>query len=374
MSSGDLRLLEALVEQARWAPSGDNTQPWRFQLQPPNRIVLHGHDTRHDCVYDLAGEASQMSIGTLLCTLDLAASGVGMQMVFQRRTDAPPERPIFDVQFFAADREPDPLIDSIQRRAVQRRRMSTQPLTAAQVQRLERAAGPDHSLHWFQTAGERWAIARLLFASADLRLRLPEGYAVHRRIIAWNSSSSQDRIPDMALGASWPTRKLMRFGLQSWERVHFFNRYLAGTLVPRLELDFLPGLACASHMVIMAQHAPQGIDDFVAAGQAVQRVWLAATAEGLWQQPEMTPLIFARYARTGQCFTSMPDGTARALSLVERLDGLLGAEASRAVWMGRLGIGPEPIARSTRLPLSTLIMPPEGELHRSAVADTSSPA
>lgn len=355
MTSGDSRLLEALVEQARWAPSGDNTQPWRFQLQPPNHIVLHGHDTRHDCVYDLAGEASQLSIGALLCTLDLAASGVGMQMVFQRRTDAPPERPIFDLQFLAANREPDPLIDSIQRRAVQRRRMSTQPLTAAQVQRLERAAGPDHSLCWFQTAGERWAIARLLFASADLRLRLPEGYAVHRRIIAWNSISSQDRIPDMALGASWPTRNLMRFGLQSWERVDFFNRYLAGTLIPRLELDFLPSLACAGHMVMLAKRAPQGIDDFVAAGHAVQRVWLTATADGLWQQPEMTPLIFARYARTGQGFTAMPDGMARAQALVERLDGLLGADASHAVWMGRLGAGPAPTARSTRLPLSTLI-------------------
>lgn len=360
MASSDLRLLEALIEQARWAPSGDNTQPWRFQLQPPNRIVLHGYDTRHDCVYDLAGEASQLSMGALLCTLDVAASGSGMRMVSQRRSDAPPERPIFDLRFFAAGREPDPLLDSIPRRAVQRRRMSTQPLTAAQVQRLERAAGPDYRLRWFHTAGERWAIARLLFASADLRLRLPEGYAVHRRIIAWNSSSSQDRIPDMALGASWPTRKLMQFGLQSWNRVDFFNRYLAGTFVPRLELDLLPGFACASHMVIVARHAPQGIDDFVAAGQAVQRVWLTATAEGLWQQPEMTPLIFARYARTGQRFTSMPEGAARAHALVERLDGLLGEESRRAVWMGRLGIGPEPIARSTRLPLSRLIMPPEG--------------
>jgi hypothetical protein len=355
MTNGDRKLLEALVAQARWAPSGDNTQPWRFQLHPPDRIILHGHDTRHDCVYDLAGEASQLSIGTLLYTLDLAASGVGMRMLFQRRTDAAPERPIFDLQFIASDRAPDPLIDSIQRRTVQRRLMSTRPLTADQVQRLESAAGPNYRLRWFRTAGERWAIAQLLFTSADLRLRLPEGYAVHRRIIAWNSSDSPDRIPDLALGASWPTRKLMRFGLQSWERVDFFNRYLAGTLIPRVELDFLPGLFCASHMVLVARHAPQGIDDFVSAGQAVQRVWLTATAEGLWQQPEMTPLIFARYARNGQSFTAMPDGMARALDLAQRLDGLLGTEASNAVWMGRLGTGAAPTARSTRLPLTTLI-------------------
>jgi len=366
MQSDHLGVLEALIEQARWAPSGDNTQPWRFQLHPPDRIVLLGHDTRHECVYDLAGEASQLSIGALLCTLDLAASKFGMRMRCRRRLDAPSASPTFDLQFVVADRPPDPLLGSIQRRSVQRRPMSTRPLTTAQVLRLEEAAGPDHFLRWFHTSGERFAIARLVFTSADLRLRLPEGYAVHRRVIAWDSSSSPDRIPDMALGASWPTRQLMRFGLQSWARVHFFNRFLAGTLVPRLEMDFVPALACATHMVLVAQRAPQGIDDFIAAGQAVQRVWLTATDEGLWQQPEMTPLIFARYARTRQPFTTMPDGMQRAMALAQRLDELLGADAGRAMWMGRLGCGPAPTARSTRLPLSKLLDPSGIEPHRHA--------
>jgi len=352
------QLLQEIVDLARWAPSGDNTQPWRFVLLPPDRLELHGHDTRADCVYDLEGEASQLSLGALLCNLDLAASCHGLALAWQRRPQSPVERPVFDLQFTPAGRTPDPLAAHIRRRSVQRRAMHTRPLTAAQVARLEAAAGPRHRIVWLASGAQRWAAARLLFANAGLRLTLPEAYAVHSRIIAWDSQESVDRIPDQALGASWPTRQLMRFALASWQRVHFLNRFLAGTWVPRLELDLVPALACAAHFVLVADHEPDGIDDFLAAGQAVQRVWLAATADGLWQQPEMTPLIFARYARRQVRFTADQGLAVRAASLAAGLQRLIGPQAPRAVWMGRLGIGPAPVARSTRLPLSTLLAGP----------------
>ena len=48
-----------------------------------------------------------------------------------------------------------------------------------------------------------------------------------------------------------------------------------------------------------------------------------------------------------------PDPLRRAI-----LQRLIGPQAPRAVWMGRLGSGPAPVARSTRLPLSTLLAGP----------------
>ena len=344
-----------MLDLARWAPSGDNTQPWRFELLAPDRMLVHGHDTRDDCVYDLQGEASQLSIGALLCNLDLAASCHGMALSWQRRLDAPVERPVFELQFNPSARQPDPLAAHIRQRSVQRRAMQLQALSPAQMARLDAAAGPQHSICWLTSWPQRRAAARLLFANAGLRLTLPEAYPVHKRVIAWNCRESEDRIPDEALGASWPTRQLMRFGMASWGRVDFFNRYLAGTWIPRIELDLIPALACAAHFVLLAEREPDGIDDFVAGGQAVQRVWLTATAEGLWQQPEMTPLIFARYARRGTRFTADDHLAARAAQLAHGLQTLVGGAAPRAVWMGRLGRGPTPNARSTRLPLSVLI-------------------
>jgi hypothetical protein len=63
----------------------------------------------------------------------------------------------------------------------------------------------------------------------------------------------------------------------SWKRVEFFNSFLAGTLAPRIQMDFIPSLACGAHFVILADHKPESFDDYISAGRAVQRFWLTAT-------------------------------------------------------------------------------------------------
>ncbi|HWW68783.1 MAG TPA: nitroreductase family protein, partial [Duganella sp.] len=70
--------LEQILELARWAPSGDNTQPWRFEILDARRLIVHGHDTRDHCVYDLDGHPSQISLGALLETMAIAASTFGL--------------------------------------------------------------------------------------------------------------------------------------------------------------------------------------------------------------------------------------------------------------------------------------------------------
>ena len=54
---------EKILDLARWAPSGDNTQPWRFEISGDLQVVVHGFDTRDHCVYDLRGHASQLALG-----------------------------------------------------------------------------------------------------------------------------------------------------------------------------------------------------------------------------------------------------------------------------------------------------------------------
>ena len=56
-------------------------------------------------------------------------------------------------------------------------------------------------------------------------MTLPEAYRVHRDVIEWNSSFSDQKMPDGALGASAPTLSLMRWAMVSWDRIAFLNRY-----------------------------------------------------------------------------------------------------------------------------------------------------
>jgi nitroreductase len=350
-------VVERILELARWAPSGDNTQPWRFEIVDERRFVVHGFDTRDWCLYDIDGRPSQIALGALLENVAIAASTHAMRASIVRRADTPETQPTFDVQLEeSADVRADLLAPFIAVRSVQRRALRTRPLSAAVKRTLEAAVGADHSVHWLEGAPNRRAVAALMFRTSALRLTAPEAYEVHRRVIAWNSRFSEDKVPDAAIGLDPLTTRLMAFVMRDWTRVRLFNRYLAGTLTPRIQLDIIPSLACAAHFLIRARATPRTVDDYVSAGRAMQRFWLTVTHQGLQLQPEMSPLIFAAYARQNRPFTASSAIWQRAKALGEHFDRLVAPDAATTVFMGRLGEGPAPRARSLRRPLAALLV------------------
>ena len=353
--------LEQILELARWAPSGDNNQPWRFEIVDTRRLIVHGHDTRHHCVYDLDGHPSQISLGALLETISIAASTFGLEAGITRHRQAPDTHPTFTVDFVPATAlaaEADPLADAILSRSVQRRALSRRPLTPAEKTALVAALPPGYHVIWLEGA-QRLAAARLMFRNAKLRLTMPEAHQVHRAVIEWNARYSEDRIPDQALGMDAMTAKLMRWIMQDWRRVEFFNTWLAGTVAPRVQMDLIPGLACAAHFVLTADQPPRRIDDYLAAGRAMQRFWLKATALGLQLQPELTPLIFSRYVREGRVFSNTPGMHQRAADLSRQGERLVGRQGwETAVFMGRIGAGAPAASRSVRKPLRELLVGP----------------
>lgn len=349
-------MLDRLLDMARWAPSGDNTQPWRFERLGARQVRIHGFDTRDHCVYDLDGHPSQISFGTLLETFAIAAASQGWDMSIDRMDFSQETRPLIDVSIQPAQAASQKeLAAQIERRSVQRRPLHRTPLTPSEKASLQACLPAGMSVHWLDQGFDRLKVAKLLFHSAKLRLTIEEAYEVHRDIIEWHAQFSADKVPDQALGANPGTVLLMRQVMKSWQRVKFFNTFLAGTWAPRIELDFIPSLCCAAHFVIHADKPAKSPQEYVAAGRAIQRFWLQATALELQLQPEVTPLVFSRYSREQRSFSRSSHAMPMAHDIRGRMEHLLGADlAKRAVFMGRLGHGPAPTARSLRRPLSTL--------------------
>lgn len=351
--------LQSILTRARFAPSGDNTQPWRFEIISHQHIVIHGRDTRHDCVYDLKGHASLIALGALLETISIAASTHGFRVHFSRRENLPADQPTFDAHFeHSGALTSDPLAAMIEQRVTQRRPMRSRALTTEQIAALTAALPAGYHIQLRQSFSQRFQLAKLLFRSAHIRLTTREAFETHRKVIEWNATFSDDRIPDKAVGVDLLTRKLMRWAMGSWSRITLLNRFLAGTIMPRVQLDFMPALRCAGHFFLIADAAPKSTDDFVAAGRALQRFWLAATQQELLVQPEMTPLIFAQYDKQNLAFSESKKAIARAGEVRKDLDALLTPDIfDRTVFMGRIGAGKQPTSRSLRLPLEKLMSP-----------------
>ena len=354
--STDIKPVEQILDLARWAPSGDNMQTWRFEIAAPDHLVVHAYDTRDHCVYDLDGHPSQIAFGTLLETIAIAASGHGLRAEITRRPAGRETHPEFDVLFHADPAvKPSPLLEAIVERRVQRRPMKTTPLSAEHKRLLEATVAPDYSLSWFESREQKWQAARLMYNNAKLRLTMPEAFETHRSIIDWeNRVESPDKVPANALGVDAMTLHLMKWAMVSWRRMATVNT-LMGTWAPRLQMDLAPGMACAAHFVLKAKRPPESIDDYVAAGRSLQRFWLTMTTLGLYMQPEMTPLIFSKYARERTRFTSNARLEQAARDLQRQTEALIFDGAGHPVYMGRMGYGPRPTSRSVRRPVAELM-------------------
>lgn len=345
-----------IFDLARWAPSGDNTQPWRFEIIDDLHCAIHGYDTREHVIYDFDGHASHMAHGALLETLRLAATRYGFRAEWNMGAGSSEHAPIYEVALYPEKIQEDPLVAFVETRTVQRRTMHSTPLRPDQKAALIAAVGQNYTLQFFESFNERFAVARLLWKNAYLRLTCPEAYRVHREIIEWDTRFSKDRIPERAVGVDPVTARIMRWVMQSWARVDFFNRYLAGTLLPRLQLDFIPALACSAHILLKPNQGKNTLEDHLAAGVALQRLWLTATHLGLHLQPEMTPVIFRWYVQAGRKISAQDKINVGAAELAKYFEQISSATSDESfAFFCRTGCSQPPTSRSLRKDLGDLM-------------------
>lgn len=350
-----LTLAQKILEQARWAPSGDNTQCWRFELTGEDSFIVHATDTRDHVVYDLDGHSSHLAHGILLETIDIVASQHGL--ITQLDSDLSNESALkFSVKLIMDENcAPSELAPFVRTRTVQRRAMGTRQLTTVEKSKLESCLPEGFSVRWFESSSDKLAMAKLNFCNAKTRLTMKEAFSVHKEIIEWKAQFSETKIPEQALGVDWLTARLMQWMFKSWSRIQFANKYLAGTLMPRIQLDFIPSLKSSAHFAISADKQPTTVAEYIAAGRVVQKFWLTTTKLGLGFQPEQTPVIFSKYLANNLEFTKSASVIKNAEKGKRMFDELL-PESNLVVFLGRMGRGERPKSRSTRRPLEELII------------------
>ena len=351
----NLSIVEQILDTARWAPSGDNMQTWQFEVTSDDSFIVWGTDTREHCVYDADGHSSHLAHGILLETIEISASQFGKKLDVNYDLDDETNIKL-SIKLIDDDTiSPSPLLNYIKVRCVQRRSMGTRKLSTSEKEELESSLPQGFTVNWFESFDERMKLAKLNFCNAKTRLTMEEAYYTHKEIIDWNKQFSEDKIPEQALGVNWATARLMQWMFKKWERVDFINKYLGGTIAPRIQLDFIPSLKSAAHFAISADKAPQNIREYIEAGKAIQRFWLTSAKLGLGFQPEQTPVIFSKYLRNNITFTQSKTVIKNAKKGKGMFDRLF-SKSEDVVFLGRVGRSQLPESRSIRKPLKDLMI------------------
>jgi molybdopterin/thiamine biosynthesis adenylyltransferase/nitroreductase len=358
--------VEKILDLARWAPSGDNSQPWRFEILGDDTLIVHLRAQSDEDIYDYNnGQPTLLSGGMLLETMRIAATAYGRMMHWSYEEGSGLEHRIRVELVRSPGSIVDPLLPVVKSRSVDRGPYSRRRLSEEDKAVLTAALGEELQIAWHESLRERLALARLNARATDIRLRIPEAFQVHKKVLDWDRDWSPTGIPAKAVGLDAMTLRIMRWGFGDWRRLERLNRMPGATGPAILQMDLLPAIHSAALFTIRSATAPgpAGLDPetLLRFGGALQRFWLVAEQRGLGMQPALATAIFAHYGRHEIAFTTDEAIRAKARGLAEALQKRhIGSDD--LIFLGRIGRtgrrAPRP--RSVRRPLTELLMPVGG--------------
>ncbi len=264
--------LLACVRAATLAPSIHNSQPWRFRIRPDGVDVYADWHRRLE-VIDPDGRQLLISLGAAIFNLRLAIHHSGYSSTVRLRPAAQEELFVAAVDIDGLA-EPDPVRGELARamplRHTNRLPFLPDPVPGGLLHELvDAAAAEGASLRAVSEVARVW-VGRLVRA-AEAKLRTAGVYRAE--LAEWSRLRAEPVASRPSVG--WHAVEalpLRDFGL--------LTPHHRGTVVPE---DTYPA-------ILVLGTLGDATEDRVRAGQALQRVWLTATARGLAVAPMSQPL------------------------------------------------------------------------------------
>lgn len=345
----DAALLREIVATACLAPSGDNMQPWSFSFDESG-ISVRRDPARDPSFYNVSGKSDLLAIGAAIENACLRAGELALEARVAYFPDESDPLLVARIELERSDSSPDPLARAIPRRVTNRAPYEPADLAPAAWDRVLALVGPGRSRIVLLGRERVNAELRAPLSVADRLLFRIDGYRADlRRAVRWTRSEAErtrDGLPLATLGLSFMERLgLLTLGSRTLSRV-FGSRASVSRGARMLERT--------GGVVAIGVAAPTSLE-LVGSGRLFQRLWLACTLEGIAFQPHMgLPLMQAR-AELGDASLSSADRS-QILGAGESVARALGlAPGHRAAAIARVGLAPEPTARTIRRPLESVI-------------------
>lgn len=292
----DKDVISKILEAAVRAPSGDNVQPWRFEISNDyTQIGLFNLPDKDNSYYNYQQTASYIAHGAVIENMAIAALHLGYKAQIELFPDSTNLNHIARVDLVSATAERDPLYESIVNRCTNRFPYQRIDLSEEDLTKLfDVVKQVDNVKAYFIHRPQ--AIKKIANAIMINDRLVFERQDIHRFLfdkVRWSKDqieSTKDGMPVDTLGLN-PLEKLFFPLMRFWWFVMWANYFGLSQVI---------GLKCwnnCRNAAVLGQITVKKADKqgFVQAGRAMQRIWLEATRQELAFQPIIgLPLLIYR--------------------------------------------------------------------------------
>jgi hypothetical protein len=345
--------LESVIAAAARAPSGDNTQPWRFEADG-GTIALRLDERSDPSPMNAGQRMARIAAGAALENLLRAARDLGLRA----ELDPDPSPDLARVHLLDEGDPDGHVAPQIGQRSTNRRPYDSRPVADEVLEQLARETPELDGVvtHWLVGADRLEPLARAIGRADAVMFGEPSMRN------AFQSKVRFDRPPDEAVeeGLSIGSLELTgsdRLALRVMRRLPDFVLKLAGASAV-FESKARNLVAGSSGLLVVTAADDHPATD-LAVGRAAERAWLALTARGLAAQPMMSLPVLENALVNGDERLRTALGIDRVKSLLDDFRALVPEMGGRRpAWLMRFGFASPPSGRTGRLPIARLIASP----------------
>ncbi|HMB08165.1 MAG TPA: hypothetical protein VKP69_31090 [Isosphaeraceae bacterium] len=335
----------SVLAAAIYAPSGDNTQPWRFVIDPSGeRIALQVDETRDPSPMNAGQRMARIAVGAALENLFRAAGGHGWTAELEAAS--PPDLAMVRLTRRGVGGGG---VEAITARVTNRRLYDRRPVPTEALEQLRRETPTldGVSTHWIIERDRLKSLADLIGCADALMFGEPSMRRAFLSKVRFDVPPTEEVSEGLSLG-SLELSGIDRLALQFMSRIPDRVLKVAGAgrvfaAKARQLVESASGLC-----LVVAPDSAEGTD--LRVGRAMQRAWLALTDGGFAAQPMMSLLVLENALEYGNPPLIASLGLDRVAALCQRFRGLMPELGDgRPAFLLRFGFAPAPRGRTGRL-------------------------
>lgn len=356
--------VNALVKAAVTAPSGGNSQPWKWIYENKN-LYLFLDKSRASSFLDYDNAGGYVGLGAAAENLILKAHNMGLEVSMEKFPEKDNRSLVAVFRFFILassakrkieDHNFDYLADAINIRLTNRLLRKRQKIDPVKIQKIKDAG---HSVRGaavmlLENDDAMQAVGELIARIDRILITHKEGHHGFVSEIRWNQAEAErtrDGLDiatiDLTAGESAGFRMA-----KNWSVVSLLNNWGGGSVFEKLSRKCVAG---ASAIGLITMPGPES-NFYYDAGQSLERMWLLANKEGISLQP-MTALTFMLHRLIHGKGEGLTAANVSELALIKNdfytIFNL--KETAHPAFLFRLLIAGEPKVKSLRRPASAVL-------------------
>lgn len=287
--------IEEILQLAVHAPSGDNSQPWRFEVTG-SVVDIHNLPEKDNPVLNYRQRGSYIAHGALVENIVLAAGKLGCAAEVLPFPTPANEAHTARIALRQAEVQCSPLVDCILRRHTNRRPYRSDPLSTEQLRVLmdcvrELSSSSGISFALTQEADQKRTLAECASSIEQVILESELLHGLLFKDVVWSQAEESKRRSGMFIKTMElaPPQQLAFRMASNWTVMQTLNGVGLSRMIARQDAKLY---ATGAGMGVLLVRASADSRDFLLVGRAMQRIWLTATQLGLHLQP-LAGLLFA---------------------------------------------------------------------------------